>query len=518
MLAVVVVLVVVLVVVALVKAIHVVQQGNAAIVERFGRHIRTLDPGLSVIVPFIDRVRYRINLREQIVPFPPQPVITQDNLVVHIDTVVHYRVTDAWAATYKVTNYIAGMEQLTVTTLRSIVGRMDLEQTLASREEINAALRGVLDEATGEWGIRVNRVQLKAIEPPTSIQDALEKQIRADHDKRAAILQAEGEKRAALLRAETEREVAALLRQEADTKVVKAPEPGAHTPPLPAPAWEQPLPLREEDPARLGRYVLRARLGQGGMGTVYLGHTPGGRLVAVKVLRRGFADDPGFRQRFAREVQTARRVGGFYTAQVVDADPEAERPWLVSEFIPGPTLREVLRQHGALPARSLYALAAGVAEGLAGIHACGIIHRDLKPGNIIVAEAGPRIIDFGIARALDSTALTSTHQVVGTQGFLAPEQLRGEKAGFAADVYAFGAVLCHAAGAGDEPLASALAMLPSSLQGIVARCRDDDPAGRPTASGIVDGLSGHVDLASEGWLPPALRTVVGLHARTTMTS
>jgi regulator of protease activity HflC (stomatin/prohibitin superfamily)/predicted Ser/Thr protein kinase len=536
------VILVVLVVIALVQTIQVIQQASAAIVERFGRYTRTLNAGLNIVVPFIDRIRNRIDLREQVVPFPPQPVITQDNLVVNIDTVIYYQVTDARAATYKVASYVQAMEQLTVTALRNVVGGMDLERTLTSREKINAALRGALDEATGKWGVRVNRVELKAIEPPTSIQDSMEKQMRADRDRRAAILQAEGvrqseilraegAKQAAILQAETEMEIEAMraARGLATTRGTARADGGSEDTTLahdaapsafpPADAFrERPLPLREDDPRRAGRYALRARLGEGGMGSVYLGATPGGRLVAVKVLRRGFADDPGFRQRFAREVKTARRVGGFYTAQLVDADPEAERPWLVSEFIPGPTLREVLRQHGALPARSLYALAAGVAEGLAGIHASGIVHRDLKPGNIIVSEAGPRIIDFGIARALDSTALTSTHQVVGTQGFLAPEQLRGEKVGFAADVYAFGAVLCHAAGAGEEPLASALEMLPSHLQGIVARCHEDDPAGRPTASGIVDQLSGHVDRASEGWLPPSLRTMVDLHARTTMAS
>jgi regulator of protease activity HflC (stomatin/prohibitin superfamily) len=209
--------VVVLAIVALVKAIQVIQQGSVAIVERFGRYTRTLDAGLSVIVPFIDRIRYRIDLREQVVPFPPQPVITQDNLVVNIDTVIYYQVTDARAATYEVSNYIQAIEQLTVTTLRNIIGGMDLERTLTSREEINAALRGVLDEATGKWGIRVNRVELKAIEPPTSIQDSMEKQMRADRDKRAAILQAEGVRQSEILQAEGAKQ-AEILRAEGDAR------------------------------------------------------------------------------------------------------------------------------------------------------------------------------------------------------------------------------------------------------------------------------------------------------------
>lgn len=179
------IILVVLVFIALIKTIQVIPQASAAIVERFGRYTRTLNAGLNIVVPFIDSIRNRIDLREQVVPFPPQPVITQDNLVVNIDTVIYYQVTDARAATYEVASYIQAIEQLTVTTLRNIIGGMDLERTLTSREEINAALRGVLDEATGKWGIRVNRVELKAIEPPTSIQDSMEKQMRAEGEAQA---------------------------------------------------------------------------------------------------------------------------------------------------------------------------------------------------------------------------------------------------------------------------------------------------------------------------------------------
>lgn len=211
------IILVVLVFIALVKTIQVIPQASAAIVERFGRYTRTLNAGLNIVVPFIDSIRNRIDLREQVVPFPPQPVITQDNLVVNIDTVIYYQVTDARAATYEVASYIQAIEQLTVTTLRNIIGGMDLERTLTSREEINAALRGVLDEATGKWGIRVNRVELKAIEPPTSIQDSMEKQMRADRDKRAAILQAEGVRQSEILRAEGEKQ-SSILRAEGDAK------------------------------------------------------------------------------------------------------------------------------------------------------------------------------------------------------------------------------------------------------------------------------------------------------------
>lgn len=186
-------------------------------------------------------------------------------------------------------------------------------------------------------------------------------------------------------------------------------------------------PLRADDPASVGegRYRLVGRLGQGGMGVVYFGRSRSGRAVAVKVVRPELSTEPGFRRRFADEVAAARRVGGFHTAPVVDADPQGDPAWLVTAYVPGPTLQAVLDRVGPLPADTLTVLAAGLAEALAAIHQAGVIHRDLKPANIIVAEDGPRVIDFGIARALDGTALTQTGFQIGTLGFLAPEQLTG---------------------------------------------------------------------------------------------
>jgi regulator of protease activity HflC (stomatin/prohibitin superfamily) len=207
------VLVFLFVIVLLARTIRIVPQARAGIVERFGKYKETLPAGLNVVVPFVDKVRYLIDLREQVVSFPPQPVITEDNLVVSIDTVIYFQVTDPIAATYEIANYIQAVEQLTMTTLRNIVGGMDLEQTLTSRDEINSGLRGVLDEATGKWGIRVNRVELKAIDPPASIQDSMEKQMRADREKRATILQAEGLKQSAILTAEGEKQAAILRAQ-----------------------------------------------------------------------------------------------------------------------------------------------------------------------------------------------------------------------------------------------------------------------------------------------------------------
>ena len=202
-------------IVMLAKTVKIIPQARAGVVERFGKYQQTLDAGLKIIVPFIDRVRYLIDLREQVVSFPPQPVITEDNLVVSIDTVIYFQVTDPVAATYEIANYIQAVEQLTMTTLRNIVGGMDLEQTLTSREEINTGLRGVLDEATGKWGIRVNRVEIKGIDPPPSIKDSMEKQMRADRDKRALILTAEGQRQSAILTAEGSKQ-SAILNAEGD--------------------------------------------------------------------------------------------------------------------------------------------------------------------------------------------------------------------------------------------------------------------------------------------------------------
>ncbi|MEU7031086.1 serine/threonine-protein kinase [Streptomyces sp. NPDC046275] len=256
------------------------------------------------------------------------------------------------------------------------------------------------------------------------------------------------------------------------------------------------------------------------MGTVYLGVSPGDRRVAVKVVRGEIAADPSFRRRFAREIDAVRRVGGFHTAPVVDADAGAERPWLVTEYIPGPSLHEALRTHGALPARTVRTLALGVAEALEGIHGHGIVHRDLKPSNIVLAESGPRVIDFGIARAADGTALTRTDLVVGTRGFLAPEQLTGGPLTPAVDAYAFGMVLCHACGAAPSAEAAvrddALRLLPRDLSAVVADCLRPDPARRPTPTQILERLGGE-EAESADWLPPAVRTLVDLHQASTLT-
>ncbi len=209
------VVVAVFVVVVLFRAIRIIPQAYAGVVERLGRYQRTLSPGLNLLVPFVDRLLPLVDMREQVVSFPPQPVITEGNLVVSIDTVVYFQVTDARAATYEINNYLGAVEQLTTTTLRNVVGGLNLEEALTSRDNINTQLRVVLDEATGKWGIRVSRVELKAIDPPVSIQDSMEKQMRAERDRRAAILTAEGSKQSQILEAEGRRQ-AEILRAEGD--------------------------------------------------------------------------------------------------------------------------------------------------------------------------------------------------------------------------------------------------------------------------------------------------------------
>jgi len=207
--------IVVLVLFTLLRAVRIVPQSKAGVVERLGKYHRTLSPGLAIVIPYVDKVRPLIDMREQVVSFAPQPVITEDNVVVQIDSVLYYTINDARAVTYEIANHLQAIEQLTTTTLRNVIGGLTLEKALTSRDEINTALRIVLDEATGKWGIRVNRVELKAIDPPLSIQDAMEKQMRAERDRRAAILTAEGVKQSQILTAEGEKQ-AAILTAEGD--------------------------------------------------------------------------------------------------------------------------------------------------------------------------------------------------------------------------------------------------------------------------------------------------------------
>ncbi len=221
------------------RAVQIVPQANAQLVERLGRYQRTLEPGLALVVPFVDRMRARIDLREQVVSFPPQSVITKDNLVVGIDTVIYFQVTDPRAATYEIADFIQAIEQLSVTTLRNAIGNLQLEETLTSRDRINGVLGTVLDEATGKWGIKVNRVELKSIEPPASIKDSMEKSMRADRDKRAAILTAEGQKSAEILSAEGRKQAmilsaqgdaeAATLRAQGEARAIETVYAALHT-------------------------------------------------------------------------------------------------------------------------------------------------------------------------------------------------------------------------------------------------------------------------------------------------
>jgi serine/threonine protein kinase len=227
--------------------------------------------------------------------------------------------------------------------------------------------------------------------------------------------------------------------------------------------------LQPGDPLAVGKYRLLNRLGAGGMGRVYLGTSPGGRLVAVKLIRPELADDPDFRRRFAQEVHAARRVGGIFTAPVVDADPDGPQPWLVTAYVDGPSLAEAVVAQGPMPVDSVLILAAGLAEGLGAVHAAGVVHRDLKPSNVLLAGDGPHIIDFGISRAIDAAALTNASGVVGSPGFMSPEQAEGHPVGPAADIFSLGGVLAFAA-TGEPPFGagSASALLYRVVYGTAA--------------------------------------------------
>ncbi|MER7761691.1 serine/threonine-protein kinase [Streptomyces sp. NPDC097619] len=273
------------------------------------------------------------------------------------------------------------------------------------------------------------------------------------------------------------------------------------------------------DPRHVGPYELVRRLGRGGMGEVFLGRSPGGRLVAVKLVAAELAHDVEFRRRFALEVSAARKVGGFYTAQVVDADTDAERPWLVTAYIAGPSLQQVVRDTGPLPERALRVIGSGLAEGLAAIHAADLVHRDLKPGNVIVADDGPRVIDFGIARALDGGLHTGA--VIGTPGYMSPEQARGEPTGPASDVFALGCVLTFAA-TGHSPYgqgrpdvilyrtvhqAPDLDGVPEELAAFIRICLDAEPARRPLVSDVLRHLATPVE--DTRWLPSGVVAMIG---------
>ncbi|MEV0415851.1 serine/threonine-protein kinase [Streptomyces sp. NPDC050448] len=302
-----------------------------------------------------------------------------------------------------------------------------------------------------------------------------------------------------------------------------------------APRFDTPMPsafqeLAPDDPSEVGGYRLRARLGAGGMGRVYLAHTPGGRPVALKVVRPELAEDPEFRHRFAQEVASARRIHGLYTAQVVDSGTDATTPWLATTYVPGPSLQQVVHRHGPLPERTVLLLLAGIAEALQAIHAAGVVHRDLKPGNVLIAADGPRVIDFGIARAADASPLTGTGLRIGSPGFMAPEQALGLPATAATDVFALGALIaCTGSGMppfgdGPEPISlyravheePDLSHLPYGLHELVRYCLAKNPEDRPGTAWLIEAARRHPATGgelrfSDGWLPQQVGSELHRH-------
>ncbi|HEY6495161.1 MAG TPA: serine/threonine-protein kinase, partial [Trebonia sp.] len=289
-------------------------------------------------------------------------------------------------------------------------------------------------------------------------------------------------------------------------------------------------PLAGDDPVQVAGYRLQARLGAGGMGRVYLAFTAGGRPVALKVIRPELGDDRNFRDRFRQEVEAARRVSGLYTAQVIDADPAASPPWLVTAYVPGPSLQQAVDEHGPLPVDTVLLLMAGVAEALQAIHGAGVVHRDLKPSNVLLAADGPRVIDFGIARAIEATTVTRTGMRVGSPPFMAPEQVQGLPVSPATDVFALGSLAGYAAtgrlpfGTGNEH-----AMLyrvvhtepdldgcPEPLRALIGRCLVKEPAERPSPAEIIGECrartAGQTLRIAQSWLPASVSAGLAEHA------
>jgi serine/threonine protein kinase len=304
-----------------------------------------------------------------------------------------------------------------------------------------------------------------------------------------------------------------------------------------APAPEPFQALSPDDPREVGGYRIRAKLGAGGMGRVYLAYTPAGRPVALKVVRAELAEDPTFRQRFAQEVASAQRIHGLYTAQVIDAGTDTTTPWLATTYVPGPSLHQVIHRHGPLPERTVLLLLAGIAEALQAIHAAGVVHRDLKPGNVLVAADGPCVIDFGIARAADASPLTGAGLLMGSPGYIAPEQALGLPATPATDVFALGAVIAYVGsgtppfGTGPEPVPlyrvvhedPDLSRLPYDLHELVRLCLVKNPENRPSPTWLIEAARRHPATGgelrfSDGWLPRQISSELQSHSEVPTTA
>ncbi|MCF3134438.1 protein kinase domain-containing protein [Streptomyces olivochromogenes] len=436
------IMLVVLVFTTVIKNILVIPQASAAIVERFGRYTRILGPGLNFVVPFIDSVKHRIDLREQVVALPPQSVTTRDRMAVKIDTIIHYQVVDPRAAVYEVNDYITAIEELTHTRLRHLIGDIDLARTPALRAEINAALLGFLDEAARKWGIRVNRIELNSI-------------------KRA----------------------------------------GEETAPTAPPRPPQRDVRKEAKSGRVigGRYRLISRLGSGGFGQVWKARDESLHVdVAVKEVRLpSSASDTQQVDLLARAVREARNAAQLRDhpsiVTVHDIVSESGAPWMIMQLVDGYSLQEQLDAQGALTVGRTTEIAVALLRALDAAHTADIVHRDIKPANVMLTSNGDVMLtDFGIAVHSTDTRLTATGLFVGSPGYVAPERVRGGDDGGAGDLFSLGVTLYQAVEGRlpfwpDNPTAVVFDEAPrperaGRLTKLIEQLLEKDPSKRPTAA------------------------------------
>lgn len=416
------------------RSVRNVPRASVLIIERFGKYRRSLHPGLNVTLPFFDVPRHSIDLREQVVSFPPQLVASKDDVQVEIGFVLYFQVTDPVAAVYEVANFLLAIEQLAVTMLRNVYGEHDFGHLNDLRGKLNTELRNVLDEGCANWGIRVNRAEVKDIQPPDSLAKVLEEQQRIERDNNLAIMKAEGERKAAIIAAEGQRQ-AILIAAEAQREAAQilAAKPVVQDDPRPRVSDLLPGDLRQ-----IGPYTLTGRLGE----RVYLGEDPEGSPVSVRLVAKG------------EKVRVLFEAPSAWTARVIMTDLDGDLPYIASEYIPAFSLRQIVGADGPLVGVRLETLAVGIAVAVTAIHGRNIVHGNLGPDTVLVTPGGPRLVDFSLAS--------------------------GRAPG--ADLNALGRLIVFA-GTGEEASRGAR-VLPAALRSVVASCLE----GRASAGDVLLGL------------------------------